>query len=118
MESLKYFIPLTAIVLGIGSPLIMIGLILWYKLKRNERVHQTALLLAEKGQPVPPEIFGSVRQADSDLRWGAVLTLFGLALTLAFSQVGLPWAFGLIPTFMGVGYLIVWMMERGKVKQS
>jgi Domain of unknown function (DUF6249) len=119
MDFVKYLIPLTAIVLGIGAPVIMLGFVLWYKIRRNERVHQTALLLAEKGQPVPPEIFGGgVRQPDSDLRWGTVLTMLGVALTLAFSQVGLPWAFGLIPAFMGIGYLIVWALERGKAKHT
>jgi Domain of unknown function (DUF6249) len=105
-------------VLGIGSPIIMLGLILYYKLRRNDRVHETALQLAEKGHPVPPEIFGSARKSDSDLRWGVVLTLLGIALTLAFSQVGAPWAFGLIPTFMGVGYLIVWKIETGRATRS
>jgi Domain of unknown function (DUF6249) len=118
MESAKLLVPILGIVLGIGSPIIMLGLILLYKLRRHDRIHETALKLAEKGQPVPLELLGGVRKPDSDLRWGVVLTLFGLALTIAFSQVGAPWAFGLIPTFMGVGYLIVWKLETGRAQQS
>ncbi len=103
-----------AIVLGIGAPLAAIGLVLWYKSRRTRLIHETALKLAEKGQPVPPEIFVGADEPFSDLRRGVVLVGLGMGLGLFMFQLGKPWAVGLIPLFMGLGYLVVWKLESGK----
>ena len=103
-----------AIVLGIGAPLAAIGLVLWYKSRRTRLIHETALKLAEKGQPVPPEMFVGADEPFSDLRRGVVLVGLGMGLGLFMFQLGKPWAVGLIPLFMGLGYLVVWKLESGK----
>lgn len=101
----------TAIVLGIFTPVVMVGIILWYKSRRNELLHDTALKLAEKGQPVPAELFADPVEPYADLRRGVVLVMLGIGISLALFLVGMRfWAFGIIPMFMGVGYLIVWKM--------
>ncbi len=105
-----------AIVLGIGAPLAAIGLVLWYKSRRTRLIHETALKLAEKGQPVPPEMFVGADEPFSDLRRGVVLVGLGLGLGLFMFQLGKPWAVGLIPLFMGLGYLVVWKLESGKAR--
>jgi hypothetical protein len=112
MDGGKVMIAMTAITSGIASPIILLALILWYKLKRTERLHDIALKLAEKGQPVPPEIFRG-EMPYSDFRLGIVLLSLGIALTIALAQVNAPWAFGLIPLFMGLGYLLVWKLDGG-----
>ena len=105
-----------AIVLGIGAPLAAIGLVLWYKSRRTRLIHETALKLAEKGQPVPPEMFVGADEPFSDLRRGVVLVGLALGLGLFMFQLGKPWAVGLIPLFMGLGYLVVWKLESGKAR--
>ena len=103
-----------AIVLGVLMPVSLVGIILWYKARRNQLLHETALKLAEKGQPVPPELFADQREPYSNLRRGVVLVMLGLGICLALYLVGMRfWAFGIIPMFMGVGYLIVWKLESG-----
>ena len=93
-----------AIILGIGAPIALVGSILWYKSRKTRMIHQTALLLAEKGQPVPPELFMGVDEPFSDLRRGVVLVALGLGLALFMFQMDTPWSLGLIPltTYCGV----------------
>ena len=103
-----------AIVLGIGSPIALLGLILWYKSRRTRLAHETAIKLAEKGQVVPPELFMGVDEPLSDLRRGVVLVALGLGLSLFMYQVDKPWSLGMIPLFMGLGYLVVWKLDTSK----
>jgi hypothetical protein len=103
-----------AIVLGISAPILVVGLILWHNSRKTRMIHETALRLAEKGQPVPPELFMGEKAQFSDLRRGAVLVALGLGLALFMYQMDKPWSLGLIPFFMGMGYLVVWKLEAGK----
>jgi Domain of unknown function (DUF6249) len=114
MDTGVVVVAMTAITFGIASPLMLVAAILWYKLKKTERLHEIALKLAENGQTVPPELFISPETPYSDFRRGVVLLTLGVALSLALSQIGAPWAFGLIPLFMGFGYLLVWKMEGSR----
>ena len=100
-----------AIVLGLIMPVTLVGIILWYRARRNELLHETALKLAEKGQPIPARLFeGS--EPYSNLRRGVVLVMLGLGICLALYLYGMKfWAFGIIPLFTGAGYLIVWKIE-------
>lgn len=103
-----------SVILGIGAPIALVGLILWYKSHKTRMIHQTALQLAEKGQPVPPELFLGAQEPFSDLRRGVVLVALGLGLALFMYQMDKPWSLGLIPLFMGAGYLVVWKLDAGK----
>ena len=103
---------MTGMLLGLLVPAIVVGLILWYKARSNQLLHETALKLAEKGQPVPPELFAGQREPFANLRRGVVLVMLGLGICLALYLCGMRfWVFGIIPLFMGVGYLIVWKLE-------
>ena len=100
------------IVLGLLMPVTLVGIILWYKMRRNQLLHETALKLAEKGQPIPPELFSDSSGPHANLRLGVVLLMLGIGIALALYLIGLrSWAFGIIPMFMGIGYLIVWKIE-------
>lgn len=114
MEFGHSLIAVLAIVLGIGSPLILVALILWYKSRKTRLAHETALRLAEKGQPIPPQLFMVTDEPFSDLRRGVVLVGLGLGLSLFLFEIDKPWSLGLIPLFMGVGYLVVWKLEGGR----
>ena len=111
MDSGHTLIAGLAIVLGLGAPIVLIGLILWYKSRKTRLIHETALRLAEKGQAVPPELFMGAEVPFSDLRRGVVLVALGLGLGLFMFQMDKPWSVGLIPLFMGLGYLVVWKLE-------
>ena len=102
------------IILGLLMPVMVVGLILWYKTRRNQLMHETALKLAEKGQPVPASLFADQTGPFASLRTGVVLLMLGLGISLALYLCGIKfWAVGIIPMFMGLGYLIVWKLEGG-----
>ena len=70
------------IVLGVLMPVVLVGLILWYKARRNALLHETALKLAENGQPVPASLFADQAGPKANLRQGVVLLMLGLGLCL------------------------------------
>ena len=113
MDSVKYVIPIVAIVCGTAMPVVLAALVLWYQLRKTQRVHDLALRLAEKGQPVPPELFSGTHTKQSDLRRGLVLVGLGMGLSICLAQLEAPWSIGMIPLFMGIGYLLVWKLESG-----
>ncbi len=104
-------IAIAAIIFGTGLPIILVGMILWFKARRQRMLQDLAIALAEKGQPLPPELFFPPRT--TALRSGLVLVGVGIALCLFLWQVSAPWSLGLIPLFAGLGYLISWKIEAG-----
>ena len=102
---------IVATVASMGVPVLIVGMVLWYKSRRTRLMHETAVRLAEKGQAVPPELFLGREQPYSDLRRGVVLMAAGIALCIALNQLGVAWTIGLIPLFMGLGYVLVWKLE-------
>lgn len=104
-------IPLIFMLFGIVMPVVIVWLVLRYRALRNQLVYDTAVKLAEKGQPVPVELFVSANPRGSDLRRGFVLIMLGVAICICLYQLGVPWTFGLIPLLMGVGFLIAWRLE-------
>jgi hypothetical protein len=72
--------------------------------------------MIEKGLPVPPELINPpprVRPSKSDLRRGLIWLGVGIGSTIlllrTFEDSGL-WAMGLIPAFIGVAYLLCWLI--------
>ena len=122
------------------SPVLAIGLILWYRMRKAKMLNETMLKLAEKGIVPPADALGALaggnpaaaisagpataplyeqakqirrRAAWSDLRKGVILAGFGLGLTF-FSMLddGTPNSVGLVLLFVGVGYLVLWWFEE------
>jgi hypothetical protein len=121
------------------TPVLVIALIVWYKLRKNRMLNDTMLQLAEKGVVPPAEALQAlnsgrsagvanalaaqaplVEQAKllrrgaawSDLRRGVILVALGLALS-AYSMFddGTPNAIGLVLLFLGIGYGLLWYFE-------
>jgi Domain of unknown function (DUF6249) len=113
--TLALLIPLAGIIAGTGMLIAVFWLILHFRSERVRTMYDTAIKLADKNQPVPPELFQQEKAPTSDLRRGLVLLLFGIGLSISLYEVGAPWTFGLIPALMGVGYLIVWRVEKKQV---
>ena len=118
MENTMLLIPLFGILFGTLMPVLIVWLALRYKTSRNQLIYDTAVKLAEKGQPVPAELFTNLNPAGSDLRRGFVLIMLGVAICICLYELGVPWTFGLIPLLMGVGFLIVWRLESRDVSTT
>jgi len=119
------------------TPLLILVLVIWYKMRKARMQNETMLKLAEKGvvppaeamqtlagQPppggVPPSaapLYEQARQlrrraAWSDLRRGVVLIAVGLGF-IFYSMIGdgEPNWIGLICFFLGIGYCVLWFFE-------
>jgi len=121
------FIPIVAIVMGIGIGMLAI----WSEHRRKaqllEQNHRERMHAIEKGlelPPLPPGLIGvSTGPATSSsakaLRNGIMLTLIGIILYFAIGVVGADEAalFGLIPAAIGIANLvyaaILWNQEKG-----
>ena len=113
----------------------------YYRSKEREQLHATLRAAYEKGQPPPPELIekltaessssglgGMASGGDRDLRRAIVLIAVGLGL--AGLGAGLGWGIGFasdvggaitggviagvgaIPGFIGVAYLVLWLLGR------
>ncbi len=122
------------------TPILIIALVVWYKIRRNRMQNETMLKLAEKGIVPPVEALQGVgsraadatlvraasalppaeqvqvltkRAAWSDLRKGVIMGTIGLALTFhGLIEDGSPGWFGLILLFVGLGYVALWYFEE------
>lgn len=100
-----------------GTPIAIVGLILYFSFSRSRAMHKTVRMMVEKGQPVPEALLNPppvVRQR-SDLRRGVVLLMIGLGMIVFFGAVndwdGGAWSLGMIPFLIGAGYLLVWRLD-------
>jgi uncharacterized membrane protein YeaQ/YmgE (transglycosylase-associated protein family) len=97
---------------------ILVGLIaaLVLRYRKHAQLQETLRLMIEKGADIPPELIAPPAAPYSDLRRGLVLVGAGLSLLilvgLVFGFDTGSWAVGLIPAFIGAGYLIVWRISR------
>ncbi|HEX4944716.1 MAG TPA: DUF6249 domain-containing protein [Usitatibacteraceae bacterium] len=113
METSEVVVAMTGMLAGLGLPLLVIAIVLFYKHQRNRMRQETILKLAEKGLPVPPELFRLPEHAPSP-KGGLVLLALGIALSAFFWERGQPWSIGLIPGLMGVALLIAWKIDSRK----
>ena len=135
---------LASMVLGIVfivflTPILIIGLIIWYKMRKNRMQQEAMLKLAEKGIVPPAEAMAAIgagrvdpvlgaaaataplaeqaralrkQAAWSDLRKGVLIGGVGFALTLYYLfEYGQATWLGLVLLFVGVGYVVLWFFE-------
>ena len=75
--------------------------------RRSKRLHETLRTMIDKGIPIPPEFFGPKSwRSGNDLRIG----LFWVGLGIGFTIIG--GKVGFILLFMGLAFLIIWLVER------
>lgn len=99
-----------------GTPVAIVATIMYFSFSRSRALHKTVQMMVEKGQPVPEALLNPppvVRQR-SDLRRGVVLLMVGAGLMVFFGAF-IPWegiwSLGIIPFFVGLGYLLVWRLD-------
>ena len=118
---LPFFIPLVAIIMGIGVGMLALWLDHQKKIHIFELHHKERLMAIERGMEVPPlpvEFFlergKSETSLDSNLRWGLILLLLGLAIATALILNGdsSSAAWSLIPIAIGLAQLIFYCIGR------
>ena len=120
------FIPIVAIVMGIGIGMLTI----WSEHKRKaqllEQNHRERMHAIEKGLELPPLPANlvstsngpSTSSPEKSMRSGIMLTLIGILLFFAIANVGAEEAalFGLIPAAIGIANLVyaIVLKQKGK----
>jgi hypothetical protein len=114
-------IPIVAIVfLSIfGAPVAIVVMIGIFSIIATRMRQRTIRMMVEKGQPVPAELLApEVRHVRrrSDVRRGVVWSMVGLGMMIFFGAVndweGGVWSLGLIPFLIGLGYLLIWKLDK------
>ena len=125
-EVIGVFIPIVAIVMGIGIGMLAI----WAEHKRKaqllEQNHRERMHAIEKGielPPLPPNLISSsngpsTASAAKSVRSGIMLVLIGVLLYFGIGEVGDDEAalFGLIPAAVGVANLVYAAIQWNKEK--
>jgi hypothetical protein len=121
------------------TPVLITGLLIWYKLRKNRMLNDTMVQLAEKGVTPTSEMLQALQSgrtsaavnavaaranvmdqvktlrsqaAWSDLRKGVILAAIGLSF-VAYSMIDdrSPNWVGLVLLFLGIGYGFLWYFE-------
>jgi hypothetical protein len=121
-------VDIVAILSTFGMPVLVVGMALFFKFRRDQLAHQTVRAMVEKGVPITPELLAQLKNKDPDdsqdrkgpryLLPGLICAGIGAALLISnldsnrAGVPGLPPAAGWIVLFIGVAFLIVWLVER------
>jgi len=127
------------------TPILIIALVIWYKMRKARMLNETMIRLAEKGVVPPAEAYAAaagssanVAQAApstaplyaqakearrkavwSDLRKGFIVGAVGLGFTFySMLDDGSPNFVGLILLFVGLAYIVLWYFEDRQVEAS
>ncbi len=96
---------------------LLVGLIQLASYRRDRIRHETLRVMVERGAEIPMALLSPrKRRPASDLRRGVIWLCVGLGTMaalaiLAAHEENHPWAIGLVPTLIGIGYLVVWKIE-------
>jgi hypothetical protein len=117
-QSLAVMIPIIAIVMGCSIPIVIVGLQLYFRHRKNIVLHETLRVMVEKGVPIPPEMFKKPEQQSmehdksdgkrprNDLRAGLILTGIGIGTVMLAGKAGY------IILFIGVAFVVASLLEK------
>ncbi|HZR37353.1 MAG TPA: DUF6249 domain-containing protein [Nevskia sp.] len=111
---LGVLVGLVAVVLIFSTPIILVLAMLRRSNNRQKLVNDLALKLAEKGQPIPPELFLEPARQRSDARRGIIWMAVGAGMFLAgvFSGDSDLMGWGCVPLMVGVGFFVAARLEK------
>ncbi len=104
-------VPLFGMVFVIG----VVVVVMEYRHRRNRQLHETIARFAEKGLPLPNELFSTESAPKSRLFGALTLTGLGVGLMVLFgAQGGDEWGIGAVPLAVGLAQLLAWKLEQPK----
>ena len=127
---IPFFIPIIAIVMGIGIGMLSLLLDYQKKVRLFELNHKERLFALERGielPPLPADFFKSGSQKDepsdpraNSLRWGLMWLLLGAALAVAisFNNTVEEASWALLPVAVGIAQLIYYKVSGDKRAQK
>ncbi len=111
---------------GLIIPIVFFGIILliilvisYFRHQRMKKFFELYAKYAESGQPIPEMLMHTGLYTNrlkkvSTLRRGVIWMAIGLGIILYFfiSDNSNEWALGLIPLFIGIGYIVIHIFEK------
>lgn len=124
------------------TPVLIIALVIWYKMRKARMLNETMIRLAEKGVVPPAEVYDALaggatnalaaapsaaplyerakaaraRSVWSDLRKGVICGAVGLGFTFySMFDDGSPNFVGLVLLFVGLAYIVLWYFEDRQI---
>ena len=82
MDPSGELIGLVAVILGVGTPVFIIGFMLIYHYRKRQLLHRERIEAIKMGKPVPFEI-EPIKHKRTGPLWGFIFTSFGLVLFIA-----------------------------------
>ena len=114
-----------------GCPVAIVGLVAYFRARKQKQLHDTLRIMIEKGVPIPPELLrppvtaGEVSEADKNddprtaLRQGLFLIALGLGVCIwLWIKSSDSWGLGFIPLLIGLSFLAEWRIESAKPSNS
>lgn len=118
-------IPILGIIGALITPMLAVIIGIWliylYREHKEKRNHETIRLMIEKGIEIPPNFsFGEAPETGSPLNRGLKLIGIGIGLIIFFlaMDMGGIAGVGAIPLFIGLAYLLIWHLEKGKTEKA
>lgn len=118
------FVAFIAVLLTLGLPIIVVGLILYFGYRKRRLAHETINKFLASGKEIPPEIMNnlfheagtSVQAPRTSMHKGTINTGIGLGMIIAFSSIDADFlaAIGFIFLLVGLAQLLIWKLEQGK----
>lgn len=108
-------IAIVAIIMVFGMPLMIVGLVLFARHKRQALINDRVNKILESGQEIPPGVFDeAVGKEKSTYSKGVMLIAIGLGVfiflgSLAGFNVG---SVGLIPALIGLAHIVIWKTDE------
>ncbi|MFT7460298.1 MAG: hypothetical protein ACI909_002986, partial [Planctomycetota bacterium] len=114
---LEALIPLTAIVVVFGTPIMIVAAVLFFSYRKKRLMHDTIDKYVTSGKDIPPEVLKGLQKdvtPKSNLQRGVVMSGIGLGMIACFGIMGgiEAAALGLIPLFIGLAQLLIWKLEN------
>ena len=118
-SALEQFVPIVALLLIFGGPVLIVAIVSRNNRRKREMVHQTIDQMIAQGKDVPVELLDALDKGSkssngkSGLARGTVNVALGLGIGgmfLANAGVGAA-SIGLIPLAIGLAQLLVWKLE-------
>lgn len=132
-DILRENFPLLIPILALMIPIVAIVAHYVSKSSRDRERHETIRMLVKAGQPIPPELLGEPVEDDErrerrnqgnpnrSLIPGVVNLSAGLGLMGMFWLMkpdSWLWGIGLVPFCLGLGFVLLWTIERKQQQQA
>lgn len=112
-----FFVLAVLFILFVLSPIVVIGLILWFIYKSRQNRMRLAEMAMKNGQPIPDELVSTKPASDGDLREKGVRQVFlGIGLTFLLGWVAgkVGAGIGILVLCIGLGNLLISRSARNR----